>query len=204
LRGRGEMFLFLLSYLPGVPIFFLISGFLIVMSYENNSNIKEYIKNRILRIYPALYVNIFIGLSILYYYGFIAFNFEFFRWLIAQMSIIQFYNAEMFREFGTGVINGSFWTILVELIFYIILPFLLYFYKKNIYIPILLAICSYGIYIYHMLIINIFIQIGFVGEIRYFIGAIFLSIIFGVTSWFLIEKPFLKFKKHSLFRKNHN
>jgi len=41
------------SYLPGVPIFFFVSGFLISKSYENNSLIIEYAQNRILRIYPA-------------------------------------------------------------------------------------------------------------------------------------------------------
>ena len=42
------------SWLPGVPIFFFVSGFLISRSYENNSRIAEYSRNRALRIYPAL------------------------------------------------------------------------------------------------------------------------------------------------------
>ena len=50
----------------GVTVFFLISGFLISMSYAKNQDLKTYIKNRILRIYPGLYINIFIGIVILY------------------------------------------------------------------------------------------------------------------------------------------
>ena len=40
--------------MPGVPIFFFISGFLISRSYESNSRLDEYFRNRGLRIYPAL------------------------------------------------------------------------------------------------------------------------------------------------------
>jgi len=312
------MLLDLISYIPGVPVFFLISGFLISMSYENNSNLKEYIKNRILRIYPALYINIFIGIMILYYFGFVQFNFLFFSWLIAQSSIIQFYNPDMFRGFGVGVINGSLWTISVELTFYIALPIMFYLYNKNKAIIIILFLVSfaiwiydttmltnftnreffvkllhisilpylfifiigsafykfyknvhsmienkfllwfvlfilfniiinyysidnniimyiikwvifsfmifsfafsfktlskkvlkgndftYGIYIYHMLIINIFVHIKLVGEIKYFFSVIILSIISGIMSWYLIEKPFLQLKKYSLFKENRN
>lgn len=304
-----KSFMMLLSYIPGVPIFFLISGYLIAMSYEKNSNLVEYTKNRLLRIYPALYLNIIIGVFVLYYFGFVQFNFEFFAWLIAQMSIVQFYNAEMFREFGVGVINGSLWTISVELTFYILLPLILYLYKKyKLIIPILFIFSftiwiydlnstkelflnkllhvsiipylflffigiytykyynilkdylenkfliwlvvygafsiivkwfdiqtfflvyffkwiifgmfifsfalsfktisykllrgndyTYGVYIYHMIIINIFIHIGFVGKMDYFYYVLALSMLSGILSWHLIEKPFLKLKKHSLF-----
>ena len=148
--GGSKMILSLFSYLPGVPIFFLISGFLIAMSYEKNSNLKEYIKNRVLRIYPALYLNIIISILILYYFGFLYFNFEFFSWLIAQISILQFYNAEMFRGFGVGVINGSLWTISVELTFYIALPILFYLYNKNRIVVVLLIISSFVLWNYDL------------------------------------------------------
>ena len=316
--GTSKMILTLTSYIPGVPVFFLISGFLIAMSYEKNSNLKEYTKNRILRIYPALYINIFISVIILYYFGFVQFNLELFSWLFAQMSIVQFYNADMFRGFGVGVINGSLWTISVELTFYITLPIIFYLYKKSRFIIGLLFFSSfmiwiydtailtnfnnrdffgkllhvsivpylflffigigfyrfynnlkkfiedkfllwflifimyniivnnfnitsnfiiyifkwitfsfmifafafsfkdlsrkllrgndftYGIYIYHMLIINVFIYLKMVADIKYFIFVVVLSIFFGILSWYVVEKPFLRLKKHSLFKEMHN
>lgn len=313
IEGWFDVFQKIFSYVPGVPIFFLISGFLIAMSYDRNPNIKTYIKNRLLRIYPALYVNIIVGICILFYFDFITFNLEFFSWLIAQMSIIQFYNAEMFRGFGVGVINGSLWTISIELTFYIILPVFVLFYKKSrcligilflasfllwnydlasnkdifynkllhvtivpylfifilgigfykfygvfekyienkflfwIFVYVIFNVSihyldikmnffmhivkwiifsffifsfaftyknvskvlllgndyTYGVYIYHMLVINVFIELKLVGEIKYLLTAILISLILGIMSWHWIEKPFLKLKKHSLFNEMH-
>jgi peptidoglycan/LPS O-acetylase OafA/YrhL len=124
-----------LRYFPGVTIFFLISGYLITMSYDKNSNVKEYIKNRVLRIYPALYVNFIIGFLILLYFN--QFEnislFSIISWSVAQLTFFQFYNPEFIRDFGVGVINGSLWTISVELAFYIILPFIYIYLKNNFY-----------------------------------------------------------------------
>ena len=44
-----------LANFPGVPMFFVMSGFLISASYERNGELKNYFRNRILRIYPALW-----------------------------------------------------------------------------------------------------------------------------------------------------
>jgi peptidoglycan/LPS O-acetylase OafA/YrhL len=41
---------------------------------------------------------------------------------LAQLSIVQFYNPDFLRGYGVGVLNGSLWTISVELQFYVMLP----------------------------------------------------------------------------------
>lgn len=121
------------AYFPGVPIFFFVSGFLISKSYENNSLIKEYASNRILRIYPALIICTFVTLFSIYLTGYLAQkNFsiiEFVVWVAGQISFFQFYNPDFMREFGTGVINGSLWTISVELQFYIMVPIIYYIFS---------------------------------------------------------------------------
>ena len=128
IKETPELLLSILSYFPGVPIFFFISGFLISKSYENNSVITEYIKNRILRIYPALIVCLFLTLFSIYIVGYFdnkSFSgLEFIAWVFGQMTFVQFYNPDFMRDFGTGVMNGSLWTISVELQFYIIMPIL--------------------------------------------------------------------------------
>lgn len=300
----------ILYFVPGVPIFFFLSGYLILMSYEKNSNLKVYFFNRILRIYPALYMNLVISIAILFFFGFIYIDVGFIKWIIAQLSFFQFYNIDMFRPFGTGVINGSLWTISVELSFYLLVPFLSFLFNKSyIYIFILILFSfifafadsfylrtelhqkllhvsilpylhfflvgmlfykertrikgiienkfmywllfyvlyiviidllnyesylfslirwallsfvifsfafsfkflrfkilinndfTYGIYIYHMLIINIFVYLKINDSYIYFFTIILFSLLSGVLSWYLIEKPSLKLKKQSIFNK---
>ena len=301
----------IISIFPGVPIFFLISGYLITMSYEKNQDMSTYIQNRFLRIIPGLYASVFISLLILWYFkqfSGVAFL-DILPWLLAQLTIFQFYNPEFIRDFGVGVINGSLWTISIELVFYMILPLLFIFlqkkfYKKFIFLFIVslgfyyyinnissnveiyekLIACSilpylfyfllglyvyrnffwlkkyiegkiwfylilylilnyftvnfennflylvivqlvftffvfsfifsyrtisfklmkhydftYGIYIYHMLLVNIFIELGYVKEWKYLLYILVMTVICGFLSYFLVEKPFLLRKTKSLF-----
>ena len=53
---------------------------------------------------------------------------------------------------------------------------------------------TYGIYIYHMLIINVFIAIGFEGDVIHVFTALCITVFLATLSFFLVEKPFLKFK----------
>lgn len=113
---------------PGVPIFFFISGFLISRSFEKNSVVKEFALNRVLRIYPGLAVCFILSVMSVWLSG----HFRgtgvaasgLLAWVVAQLSIVQFYNPDFMRGYGVGVLNGSTWTISVELQFYILVPLL--------------------------------------------------------------------------------
>jgi peptidoglycan/LPS O-acetylase OafA/YrhL len=50
----------------------------------------------------------------------------FITWATAHNTFLQFYNPPFLKDFGIGTLNGSLWTITVELQFYILIP-LLYF-----------------------------------------------------------------------------
>jgi len=114
------------DYFPGVPIFFFVSGFLISRSYQNNPVAREFFLNRILRIYPGLAVCFVLSVITVWWTGYFdRFPFrpsEAFAWTVAQLSFAQFYNPEALRHYGVGVLNGSLWTITVELQFYVLLP----------------------------------------------------------------------------------
>lgn len=112
------------SYLPGVPIFFVVSGFLISRSWERAPSARHYFANRLLRIYPALWVCLAVSIAIFLAAGVRPPLAPFAVWLAAQLTIGQFYNPDFLRGFGVGVVNGSLWTIVVELQFYIVLPLL--------------------------------------------------------------------------------
>ena len=123
LKIEHKYFLVEISALfPGVPIFFFVSGFLISKSYENNSVIREYAQNRILRIYPALIVCTFMALLSVWLTGYFT-NIktsivQVVIWIAGQISFVQFYSPHFMEGFGTGILNGSLWTITVELQFY--------------------------------------------------------------------------------------
>ncbi|MFT4176609.1 MAG: acyltransferase [Luteolibacter sp.] len=127
----------LLVWLPGVPVFFVISGFLIARSYERNAaDLKGYFKNRALRIFPALWVCLAVTLILLACFGFLPLSFltsgTFTAWMLGQISFVQFFNPEQFRDFGIGVANGALWTITVELQFYLFLPLFFAILRKSI------------------------------------------------------------------------
>lgn len=311
----------LLVLFPGVPVFFFVSGFLISKSYENNSDLSEFFLNRVLRIYPAL-IGCF-GLSLLsvFVVGYLDHTdfqaMEFWAWIVAQLSFLQFYSPDFMRGYGVGVLNGSLWTICVELQFYIMTPIVAYFYAfrkekyankiliglillflifnrsyhfldseygdvlwfkllgvtfvpwiymflvgvyfqrnfvelfrlmgnrfliiflcylfcayiaKNVlqlqvgnaispivYLPMACVIfsfafsfrtmsnkilgrndISYGVYIYHMPVVNLLLFLGLSGTVNLLALALWLTFLLAIFSWLFIEKPSLKLKKHPL------
>lgn len=116
-----------LAWLPGVPVFFVISGFLIMRSYERSGgNVAGYFRNRALRIFPALWACLAATVALLGCFGFLPWSYvmsgNFAGWLAGQIGFVQFFNPEQFRGFGIGVANGALWTISVELQFYVFIP----------------------------------------------------------------------------------
>jgi len=113
------------AWFSGVPIFFVVSGFLISASWEHNPEIRTYARNRALRIYPALWVCIAVSIACAALLGGVSFlRFDAIPWLLAQVSFVQFYNPDFLRGYGVGALNGSLWTIPVELQFYVLVPLL--------------------------------------------------------------------------------
>lgn len=125
-NGNAPAIFDLSSLFPGVPIFFFISGFLISRAFENNPVPTEFALNRILRIYPALVCCLLVAVAMVWMTGYFASVHpsisSLAAWLLAQVSIGQFYNPDFLRGYGVGVLNGSTWTITVELQFYLLLP----------------------------------------------------------------------------------
>lgn len=302
-----------MGVLPGVPIFFFISGFLIYRSYVKSESIKNFFLNRFLRIYPALWVCLFLSVLSLFLVGYLSLAHiavpSFWVWILAQSTFFQFFNPEFLRGFGVGALNGSLWTISLELQFYVLTPIVFWIVSKHrILFPILLSlfllanaikdvmpfhgvllkcymvtfvpwfgmfllgawlstrldvvqsilrirllyiiallgaadyVCyqfglviggneinaisfvflvllilkvsytkpdlsrqllhnndiSYGVYIYHMPIINLMIFLGLLGGLQWVFVVVVLVCVMAALSWFLVEKPVLSLKKRTI------
>ena len=113
-----------------VPMFFVMSGFLLSASFERNSNLRQYFTNRLTRIYPALWMCLI--LTVILFAAICGVNFlngETAPWLAAQ-GIGLIYTPSFLRDFGYGSYNGSLWTIVIELQFYLCLPVIYWLFRK--------------------------------------------------------------------------
>lgn len=137
--GYQNFAITLLGYFPGVPIFFFVSGFLIYSSYEkskeNQKPLLNFYQKRFLRLYPALWFCFLLSIISIWQSGYFDSikwdSGKFLAWCLAQVSFFQFYNLEFLRGYGVGVLNGSLWTIAVELQFYILTPFLYFLLTRS-------------------------------------------------------------------------
>jgi len=119
-----------LKLVPGVPVFFILSGYLIFDAYDRSraKGLRVFSRNRALRIFPALWLCVALSTLMVVLSGYLADRtfspMHFAAWLLGQASVFQFYNPAFMRDFGVGVLNGALWTISVELQFYMLTPIL--------------------------------------------------------------------------------
>lgn len=119
-----------LKLVPGVPVFFILSGYLIFDAYDRSraKGLRVFARNRALRIFPALWLCVLLATAMVWATGYLGTQHagagHFAAWLLGQASILQFYNPPFMRGFGVGVLNGALWTISVELQFYLLTPVL--------------------------------------------------------------------------------
>jgi peptidoglycan/LPS O-acetylase OafA/YrhL len=142
---------------PGVPVFFFISGFLISATWESNRSIGAFARNRALRLVPAyLAVTVFslVGILAFAHLNLARDGGKLFLWLGAQLVLLSDWNPDLLRHYGDGVVNGSLWTIPVEVSFYVATPMLYWLMRKLRPAPVLAAaiITSFAIaYLDHKL-----------------------------------------------------
>ena len=112
----------------GVYIFFIISGFCMRFSIQNTTTLIEFLKKRINRIY----IPFFICSSVVFLleYNTYAVRFASGNWTynVNEIGIIDYIFTTLFfaRELGFNWVDGAFWTLLVELKFYVMLGCILF------------------------------------------------------------------------------
>jgi len=121
------------EHIPGVPVFFVISGYLVSTSYERSESLTRYFRNRFLRIYPGLWVCLVLTVIVMLACGLDFLHFGAVAWIVAQM-VGLIYTPSFLAGFGFGSYNGSLWTIPVELQFYCVVP-LVYLLARRVQSP---------------------------------------------------------------------
>ena len=140
----------LIAHFPGVPAFFFTSGFLIYASYLKSKSVSSYFGNRFLRLFPALFVVCLAALALVVavkgteHFG--ANLNQYLVWFFGQITLGQAYNPGMFRDIGVGVMNGSLWTITVEILFYLAVPVIVYLEKYFKHTLLVLFVLSFALY----------------------------------------------------------
>jgi peptidoglycan/LPS O-acetylase OafA/YrhL len=98
-----------------VQCFFVVSGFLIFMSYENSASLAQYFDKRVRRIYPAYLVVVAscallsVLLSILPWQEYFA-STGFYRYLIANLAFLNFVQPDLpgiFDANNLSAVNGA-------------------------------------------------------------------------------------------------
>ena len=115
----------------GVIMLFCISGFLIPASMERSKGTWEFLKKRVLRIIPSMWICIIVGVIVAALFcGFTA-DKAFAQWLLGQLFFIRFLpQPDFITNFGVGNFQGNLWTMIYTVQFYIITA-LIYKFLKN-------------------------------------------------------------------------
>jgi peptidoglycan/LPS O-acetylase OafA/YrhL len=119
-----------LWFFDGVMMFFILSGGMVYKSAERcmqqGRPIREYLFNRFLRVVPAIYAYLAIMTLILITLKIInlktVFATGFLTWIGSGLLLVPVYHPASLQDFGIGVVNGSLWTIPVEVGFYFMIP----------------------------------------------------------------------------------
>lgn len=151
-----------LSSEVAVKAFFVVSGFLIVMSYERSSTFISYVNKRFRRIYPAYFVVI-----ILCAFGLVAvssesvadyFSLGWLKYLAGNLAFLNFVEHDLpgvFIDNEMQAVNGALWTLKIEVMFYMCVPVFVYLFRKYGHLLIIVSV-----YLLSVLYVSIFAKLA--------------------------------------------
>lgn len=122
----------------GVDLFFIISGFVIFMSLQKADSLGTFFINRFSRLYPTYWM------GVLFSFAIISIHFHFSQkypidgpWvsLAGNLTMFQYY-------LGIPDLEGPYWTMNIEMLFYILMGIILTMKSQRIIVPLGIAICS--------------------------------------------------------------
>lgn len=110
----------------GVSLFFLLSGYLLADAFwkgERKGRLRRFYIRRVFRIVPAYYVNIAILFTFFAVHATL-FSRTGFTQLLSNLSFTHYLRPETSSSLN---VNGALWTLTIEAILYLVMPFLAWF-----------------------------------------------------------------------------
>jgi len=137
----------LLSSEIAVKSFFVVSGFLIFMSYQNSQSISSYFSKRIRRIYPAYLFVILASVLLGVFFTTLSVN-EYWsisslKYFLANLIFLNFLQPTLpglFSENFNPAVNGALWTLKIEVMFYISVPLMVACFNRFSRLPVMLLL----------------------------------------------------------------
>lgn len=193
---------FFISSYNAVGGFFALSGFLLYGSYIRNKNAKRYAINRCRRLLPPYILIVSLCAFLLVLVSSLSwkeyfFNTEWAKYLVFNLAFLNFLQPDLPGVFQHGdltAVNGSLWTMKVEIMLYISVPIVVFLTdlicKKTKYIsPLKIFVIIYLISVVYRLLFSIFYQqtekevfliLGkqFIGQLMYFYSGVFIFFIY--------------------------
>jgi peptidoglycan/LPS O-acetylase OafA/YrhL len=195
-----KVFQFCTWLLQPVESFFIISGFLISLSYTRSQSLISYFDKRLRRILPA-YFTVVIACSLLGFFLSNKINLEYFsidylKYVFANLTFLNFLQPSLPGVFVDnpipGAVNGSLWTIKLEVMFYVLLPFLFYL-LKHFFMLVLPAIYGFSIlYFYSFQKLSVVLNKPILQEIARQLPGYLSYFVCGIGIFLMYEK----FKQH--------
>lgn len=180
----------LISSSLAVKSFFVISGFLIVRSYNSSSSLSRYFEKRFFRIYPAYLFVIIAGSLLLMLVSSKSprayFSIDWLKYVAFNLFFLNFLQPSLpgvFDELRTTAINGALWTLKIEVMFYVSVPIIVFLCSRYQKFKTLSVLYFFSIFYFNLMMYlfdetgkSIFLSLShqFPAQLSYFIGGAIL------------------------------
>jgi peptidoglycan/LPS O-acetylase OafA/YrhL len=172
-----------------VKAFFVVSGFLIFMSFERSSSLWAYARKRVRRIYPAYFTVVMlcaIGLVAVSSYNIEDyFSSAWLKYVVANLFFLNFLHPTLPGVFEANKIpevNGALWTLKIEVMFYLSVPLFVFLFRRFSHFSVILV--TYCASVAHFMLmtsiaestgLELYVRLGrqLPGQLSYFMAGAF-------------------------------
>jgi peptidoglycan/LPS O-acetylase OafA/YrhL len=192
LSGFHQLSIFasVLSSAVAVKAFFVVSGFLIFMSFERSETTIDYARKRIRRIYPAYFAVVILCATFLLTVSSRNisdyFSFTWLKYVFTNLVFLNFLQPTLPGVFDLNkisTINGALWTLKIEAMFYLTVPIFVFAFRKFSHFWVLILVYCLSVAYAEFLAATaertgsgIYVELGrqLPGQLSYFMAGAFL------------------------------